>query len=313
MNTLATHLTDYLALRRSMGHKLDGPARQLPTLVEFCDRTGQGVLTTDLMLRWALTPTSTSQQSPMSSIPSHRIVAARGFARYMAGIDPATEVPAAGLINHHRPRKTPYIYTATEVTALLEAVPRITASAFRADTFRIMIALLSVTGMRIGEILNLKDSDVDRSRRTLLVTESKFGKTRLVPVHETTMTGITRYQRQRNKALPNRKASNVLLSMAGTAVFYSDACATFRRIVNTAGVGAGARRPPRMHDFRHTFAVRTLLRWYATGQDVTAKLPVLATYLGHRDPTSTYWYLSATPELLAHAVGMLEDTGKEQS
>lgn len=304
---LSRHLADYLALRRSMGHKLDDAARLLPGLVDYCADAGVDSLTVEMMLAWAQRPAA----RPGSSVHARRMTAARGFARYLSGIDPGTQVPPAGLISGRRPRTTPHIFTDAEVAALLAVIPAVIASPFKARTYRMVIGLLACTGMRIGEVLALHDTDIDEGARTLLVRESKFGKSRLVPVHATTMTAIAAYRAERDRVLPVRRDGNLLVSNAGTAVFYSQVGFEFRRMLDASGVGAAARRRPRLHDFRHTFAVRTLTDWYVNGDDVAVRLPVLSTYLGHRDPRSTYWYLTATPELLAHAAGMLAHHGQD--
>jgi len=303
---LGRHLSDYLALRRSMGHKLDDAARLLPGLVAYCAESGVASLTVEVMLAWAQQPAA----RPGSSVHARRLTAARGFARYLSGIDPGTCVPPAGLISSRRPRTTPHVFADAEVAALLAVIPTVIASPFKSHTYTMVIGLLACTGMRIGEVIGLHDTDIDGRARTLLVRESKFGKSRLVPVHATTMTAIDAYRGERDRALPMRRDRNLLVSNAGTALIYSQVGLAFRRMLDASGVGAVARRRPRLHDFRHTFAVRTLTDWYAHGDDVTTWLPVLSTYLGHRDPRSTYWYLTATPELLAHAAGMLDEHGR---
>lgn len=304
---LSRHLSDYLALRRSMGHRLDDAARLLPGLVTHCADAGIASLTVEVMLAWAQQPAA----RPGSSVHARRMTAARGFARYLSGIDPGTSVPPAGLISSRRPRTTPHVFADAEVVALLAVIPAVIASPFKSHTYTLVIGLLACTGMRIGEVIGLHDTDIDAGARTLLVRESKFGKSRLVPVHATTMTAITAYRGERDRALPMRRDRNLLVSNAGTALIYSQVGLAFRRMLDASGVGTAARRRPRLHDFRHTFAVRTLTDWYAHGDDVATRLPVLSTYLGHRDPRSTYWYLTATPELLGHAAGMLDEHGQE--
>jgi integrase/recombinase XerD len=302
MSVLASHVADYLALRRSMGYDLADAARLLPRLVAYCDRAGIESLTVESMLAWAQAPGAPAG----STVHGRRMTAARGFARYLSGIDPRTQVPAPGLISTRRTRPSPYIYTDDEVDAIIAAVPRVVTSPFKAHTYVMVIGLLAATGMRIGEVIGLHDTDIDTAAGTLLVRESKFGKSRLVPVHATTMTALTDYQGHRERELPARKAPNVLVSTAGTALIYSEVCRGFREAADRTLIGNGAWRRPRLHDFRHTFAVRTLTGWYASGDDVAARLPLLSTYLGHREPRHTYWYLSATPELLARAAGMLQ-------
>lgn len=155
--------------------------------------------------------------------------------------------------------------------------------------------------------------DIDWAARVLTIRESKFGKSRTVPVLESTLTALDRYAHTRDRLCPQPSASTFFVSMTGTRLIYQIIEQTFRRLCDSAGIGAGADRPPRIHDLRHTFAVRTLLGWYRAGDDIEARLPILSTYLGHRDPRSTYWYLSAAPELLALAATRLEDSGEVTS
>lgn len=135
----------------------------------------------------------------------------------------------------------------------------------------------------------------------LLIRESKFNKTRLVPLHPSCMQALAAYARLRDQLQPQAAVPAFFTSLNGTRLLYAVVQSTFRQLINDAGIGAGAPWPPRLHDLRHTMAVRTLLAWYRAGEDVQAKIPSLSTYLGHREPASTYWYLSAAPELLALA------------
>jgi integrase len=175
-----------------------------------------------------------------------------------------------------------------------------------AATHETLIGLLAVTGLRVGEAIRLDRADIDWTSAVLTIRESKFGKTRMVPVLDSTLTALDHYAQIRGRLCPQAGAASFFVSTAGTQLIYACVGQVFRRLRGRAGIGAGADRPPRIHDLRHTFAVRTLLGWYQAGEDVEARLPVLSTYLGHRDPRSTYWYLSAAPELLALAARQLE-------
>ena len=175
-----------------------------------------------------------------------------------------------------------------------------------AATHETLIGLLAATGMRVGEAIRLDRADIDCADAVLTIRESKFGKTRMVPVLGSTLTMLERYARTRDRLCPQTATASFFVSTAGTRLIYACAGQAFRRLRGRAGIGAGADRRPRIHDLRHTFAVRTLLGWYQAGDDVEARLPILSTYLGHRDPRSTYWYLSAAPDLLALAASQLE-------
>lgn len=171
-----------------------------------------------------------------------------------------------------------------------------------------LIGLLAATGMRVGEAIRLERPDVVWAEGVVVVRDSKFGKSRLVPLHPTTMTALADYAEQRDRLLPHPDSGTFFVSTVGVALWYTDVGRTFRKLLAATGVGARAPRRPRIHDVRHSFAVKTLIEWYRDGHDVQTRLPRLATFLGHRDPISTYWYLSAVPELLSLAAGRLEES-----
>ena len=228
------------------------------------------------------------------------MTAARGFARYLSGIDASTEVPPLGLMPRRAPWRRPFIYSAADIDALLEAARRTIVSPLRAATYQALIGLLAASGLRIGEAIKLDRSDLDRAQGVLLIRESKFGKSRLVPLHPSSMQALEGYARIRDQLQPRSAEPAFFVSLSRKRLLYAVVQLTFRQLIGNAGIGAGAPSPPRLHDLRHTF-VRTLLGWYRAGEDVQAKIPSLSTYLGHREPASTYWYLSAAPELLALA------------
>jgi integrase/recombinase XerD len=174
-----------------------------------------------------------------------------------------------------------------------------------AATHETLIGLLAATGMRVGEAIRLDRSDVDAANSVLMIRESKFGKSRQVPVLACTVAALDRYAQLRDRLCPHPATPSFFVSIRGTRMIYPVVQQIFRSLCDTAGVGANAATRPRIHDLRHTFAVSTLLAWYRAGEDVEARLPTLSTYLGHRDPRSTYWYLSAAPDLLALAAGRL--------
>ena len=146
--------------------------------------------------------------------------------------------------------------------------------------------------MRIGEAIKLDRGDVDWVQGVLLIRESKFGKSRLVPLHPSCMQALADYARLRDQLQPEAAEPAFFTSLNRKRLLYAVVQLTFRQLIEDAGIGAGAPWPPRLHDLRHSFAVRTLLGWYRAGEDVQAKIPSLSTYLGHREPASTYWYYS---------------------
>jgi integrase len=303
MSALARQLEDYLRLRRMLGHKLDDAARQLPWFVEHLDAAGGDYVTTTAALEWAL-----DRDWPAgSTVPGHRITAVRGFARYLAGIDARTEVPPPGLIRIPRTWRAPYIYSDEDVLALMNAAHRSIPQPLRAATYETLLGLLATTGLRIGEALRLDRDHVNTTDGLLVIRRSKFGKSRQVPLQPSTLDALERYQHCRRQLYPHPSTDAVFVSLRGTRVIYETVWPTFRRLCDQTGIGAGSAVTPRIHDFRHSFAVRTLLDWYRAGVDVASRLAWLSTYLGHGEPRYTYSYLSAAPELLAYAARLLDD------
>lgn len=300
MSALADAAREYLRLRNSMGHHLAEYHRQLPRFVAFLDAQGLPTVTIAAALAWAQGP----EVDPTTSIAPRRMTIARSFARYLAGIDDRTEVPPPGLIAKRHRWRPPFIYSPGDITALMAQAQHL--KPMPAATYETLIGLLAATGMRVGEAIRLDHGDIDWEEGILAIRESKFGKTRMVPVLDSTLTALQRYAQARDRLCPHTASASFFVSATGTRLIYQIVQRNFRRLCDRASVGADAEHPPRIHDLRHTFAVRTLLGWYRAGQDVQARLATLSTYLGHRDPRSTYWYFSAAPELLALAAGRLE-------
>jgi integrase/recombinase XerD len=300
MSPLEAALGDYLRLRRALGHKLDDAGRQLARFVAYLDDTGAETVTMETALGFVLDP----HLDPASTNPARRLTAVRGFARHLAGTDARTEIPPAGLVTYRARRRTPYLFSDDDVAAVVRCARASTPFPFRAETLTTLIGLLKVTGMRVGEAIRLDHCDIDWEDAVILVRNTKFGKGRNVPVSATTIEALATYAHQRDRTRP--ATTRFFVSLAGTPVAYSHFSLTFRNAVDAAGIGDGSPPRPRVHDLRHTFAVRTLLGWYRAGLDVEALLPRLSTYLGHREPRNTYWYLTATPELLGHAAARLE-------
>jgi integrase len=300
MSALADAARDYLQLRNSLGHDLAEHHRELPRLVVFLEAEGLPTVTVAAALAWAQGP----GVDPATSIAPRRMTIARGFARYLAGIDARTEVPPPGLIAGRRRWRPPFIYSPGDIEALMAQARQLTP--MPAATHETLIGLLAATGLRVGEAIRLDRADIDWAGAVLMIRESKFGKTRMVPVLDSTLDMLGNYARIRGRLCPQAATASFFVSTAGTRLIYACVGQVFRQLRDRAGIGAGAERRPRIHDLRHTFAIRTLLGWYQAGEDVEARLPILSTYLGHRDPRSTYWYLSAAPELLALAAGQLE-------
>jgi integrase/recombinase XerD len=301
MSALSDHASDYLRFRSALGHKLGDAHRLLPRYVAYLDAVGATTVTVETALTWA----RRSDADPASSVWMRRMTVARGFARHMAGVDPNTEIPPLGLVTFQQRRRAPFIYSEGDIDTLMALAHQTIRTPFRATTVATLIGLLAASGMRVGEALRLERSDVMWDDAVIVVRDSKFGKSRLVPLHTSTVEALAEYAKQRDQR-PPPTSPTFFVTTVGTAVSYCDVCHTFRKLVAAGGIGSQAPSPPRIHDIRHTFAVRTLVEWYLAGEDVQAWLPRLTTVLGHREPTSTYWYLSAVPELLWLAAARLE-------
>ena len=300
VTALEQYLADYLQLRHSLGHQLAEAGWLLPGFVAHLDACGLPTVTIEAALAWAQ-QAPVSPQGRVSTIGARRMTAARGFARYLSGIDPATQVPPLGLMPHRARWRQPFIYTTADISTLLEAARNTIASPLRAATYQTLIGLLASSGLRIGEAIKLDRADIDWAQGVLLIRESKFGKSRLVPLHPTSVQALDCYARLRDEFQPHPAEPAFFISLKRKRLLYAVVQETFRQLIDTAGIGAAAPSPPRLHDLRHSFAVRTLLGWYREQEDVQSRIPSLSTYLGHREPSSTYWYLSAAPELLALA------------
>jgi integrase len=308
MKALRGELADYLALRRSMGFKLRRAEKLLGQFVAHCEHVDAEVVTIEVALRWATLPDGAS-----TSWVCHRLGVVRAFSRYLALVDERTQVIPTNVVPHRPARATPFLYSEDQVLAMMAAA-RTFGSPMRQATFETIIGLLWATGMRIGEALGLDRRDVDLSGGVLTVRDSKFGKTRELPLHPSTTTALAGYARRRADWFPGDTTDAFFVSAAGTRVLYCNFHLGFKELVQRAGIAARSRScRPRPHDLRHAFAVRTLIGWYRDGVDVEASLPKLSTYMGHVMPANTYWYLSAAPELLALAASRLEVASEERS
>jgi integrase len=288
---------DYLALRRSLGFDIARIRWLLRDFARFIGRIEhRGPITVDLAARWAL-----SSHSSDPACAERRLWAVRQFARHLAAFDPATEIPPAGLFGRIARRNQPHIYSDAEITALLQECGRLRPhDGLRPRTYVALFSLLSSTGLRLSEACHLRRNDVDLCKGLLTVREGKFRKSRLVPLHPTTVQALIRYGARRD-ACRGAQRSEFFFHTDRTPTLERAAVEkTFSRLRDRLGwTTHGRARRPRIHDLRHTFAVRRLLRWYEEGVEVNQKILALATYLGHAKVTDTYWYLSAVPELMA--------------
>lgn len=285
MSVLTEALKDYLELRRNLGYKLENAARLLPRFVSWMDETGQSTITIHHAIAWCELPAA----PPGSTIWPRRMMAVRGFARYLSGIDPATEIPPIGLFPSQRQWRPPFVFTADNITALMELAQSTLDPRLPAATYSTLIGLLAVTGLRIGEAIRLDCADVDLDTGVVLVRDTKFGKTRNVPVQPSTVAALRSYATRRATHLPTAATNSFFVTVTGKRLLYPTVQSTFHSLCSEARIGVGSARHPHLHDLRHTFAVTTLINWYRSGVDVHARLPYLSTYLGHREPRFTYW------------------------
>lgn len=300
MNGLRVQVTDYLRLRRSLGYKLVEHERFLGQFLDYLDQVQATTMTVEHELTWARLPAGVSPRWHAA-----RLSAVRGFASWAHAFDPIVEVPPRGLLPLRTSRATPYLYSTNDISALLDAAARLVPR-LRAATFQTLIGLVSVTGMRAGEVIRADIADLDLSAAVLTVRGTKFGKSRRLPLHLSATDALRGYLQLRTDQSA-ATASALLVSAAGTRLTYGNVQRTFKSLTASAGVQPrSAACRPRLHDLRHTFAVNTLLEAYQSGADPAERLPLLSTYLGHTEPANTYWYLHAAPELLALAADRLD-------
>jgi len=303
MSSLRQVLEDYLRMRRALGYKLDGPDRQLDRFVTYLEQIGAQTVTIENAVAWAT--------QPAGADPGYwgaRLSVVRQFARHLKTLDATCEVPPTLLLSCRSHRAIPYPYTREEIVALMAAAARL-PSPLMAATYSTLLGLLAVSGLRLGEAIGLDRDDLDARHGLVRVIDSKFGKSREVPLHDTAMSALDAYSRRRDQLCPAPASDAFLLSTTGTRLLKPNIHRTFSRLKREVGLRPRSQRcRPRLHDLRHRFAVNTLIDWYREDVDVQARLPVLSTYMGHVEPRDTYWYLSAAPELLGLVARRLEPT-----
>lgn len=298
MSPLRQELDRYVATRRSLGFNLDTTARILRRFVEFADAQGAEHISSDLFLRWQQSFGHAGRQTWAA-----RFGVVRLFAQWLHGLDPAHEAPPRGLIPSHARRPRPYIYSADEVVSIIAAAAALPSPyGLRGWTYSTLFGLIAVTGLRISEALALNIGDADLEAGVLTIQRGKLGKARLIPLDPSVTKRLRAYVAERDRLLGRAPQP---LFVGGQGSRLSDCIARYNFAVacQTIGLRMAQRynrhgRGPRIHDLRHSFAVRTMLNWYRTGRDVAAEMHKLTTYLGHDKPENTYWYIEAVPELL---------------
>lgn len=305
MSRLRELMDGYLSTRRALGFKLTAPAKTLEAFVSWMDEHNEPTIRRDLATAWVSRFTRRTVPERLNHI--------RQFAEHVAWFDPDTEVPLVDGNPYGSHRSRPLIFTGEQTDRMLSAAGRLTPTV-RAASWQTLLGLLAVTGLRISEARNLNDDDItaDESGHGgwVRVTDTKFGKSRLIPLHQTTMTAIRKYQRLRDATFPVPKTTAVFVARRGTRIAGSTAGQTFQEIRAMAGLAGSATAPAaRLHDFRHSFATNTLIGHIRAAGDVDEMMPILSAWLGHVSPDSTYWYLSNTPELAAALAERLHQDG----
>ena len=306
MSAIRDSLVQYVAVRRALGTKFYEPAFALDHFVDLLEREGAEFITIDLALRWAMEP-KLAQRATWG----RRLSQVRGFAAWLSADDIRNEVPPKRLLNARRRRNSPHIYTDQEIDLLMTQAARLhSRTGMRALTYSTLIGLLVATGLRPSEAIGLNRSDVDLVNGILSIRESKFGKSRFVPIEESTRAALERYTQCRDRLCQQRSSDAFLIGERGMRLNGCSARSMFARISRVIGLRAPTEHGrnghgPRLQDFRHSFATGRLVEWYRAGLDVTRELPKLATYLGHVDVGLTYWYIEAVPELLQLAAKYL--------
>ncbi len=307
MSELRKSLEEYLSIRRKLGFKLQRAGKLLHDFVLFADTQGVSFITVELALRWA-----TQSKDCQTAWSAARLGIVRGFAQYQSAIDPRTQIPSQELLPYRYYRRPPYIYSNDEVIRLLKAAQQLQSPlGFRAAAYSSVLGLLAVSGMRISEPIGLNHKDVDLMHGIITVHQSRFGKSRLVPIHSSTKEALRKYEILRDKIFPKPQTKSFFISEQGTRLTHWTVRNTFIKLSRQIGLrGPHDSDGPRLHDFRHSFATKTLLDWYRKGMNVDQHMPELSAYLGHAHVSDTYWYLSAVPELMQLAAMRLEQTQK---
>jgi integrase/recombinase XerD len=309
--SLTLQIEPYLKLRRSLGFDLRTEERMLRRFTRFADQEMAAHIDTELFLRW-----EASQPHACASTRAARLTAVRLFAQWLSSFDPVHKVPPRGLLPNRMSRTRPYIYSEAELASILTAARELRSIyGLRGLTCSTLFGLIAVTGLRINEALVLAPTDLDVEQGVLRVRRGKLGKERLLPLDPTVVGQLVGYAAERDRLL-GRTPDAFFVTCKGTRLTDCSARYGFAQTCQRIGLRAHQRdfrhgRGPRIHDLRHTFAVRTMIDWYRTGKDPAREMIRLTTYLGHTSPENTFWYLEAVPELLDLAMARATAKGEE--
>jgi integrase len=308
--SLQTRVDDYLAERRRLGYQLHSQDTLLASFARYvASRHHRGPLTVELMADWA------RQDKWNRGTPGTwavRLALLRRFARYLKQFEPDTEVPDELIFGGKPGRVAPHIYREDEIVELLAAARTIgPRGSVRPATFETLFGLMASTGLRVSEAIHLRDADVDLKQNLLIVQQTKFAKSRQLPLHASIATALASYRRQRARHVATTVDTPFFISSRGRRLGQPlgerQAHRVFAALRDSLGwINRGAHDAPRLHDMRHTFAVRRVMLWHAEGTDVDQMMLALSTYMGHAEIKHTYWYLTGVPELMALAGGKFE-------
>lgn len=295
MNDLKSALNEYLTTRRALGFKLRDESNVLHQFLNFLEKKDASFITTGLAPEWATQP-----KNVLAAHWARRLSMVRTFARFWSATDPRTQIPPKGLLPFRYHRKPPYIYSDMEISRLLQAASRLRSkNGLRPATYGTLFGLIATTGMRISEPIALNTEDVDLTQGLLTIRRTKFGKSGLIPVHPSTRDKLLKYNELKFRIFPRPLGSGFFISEGGVRLTHWTVRHTFIKLSREIALrGPNDSHGPRLHDLRHTFAVKTLIKWYQSEVDIESRLPELSAYLGHTHVNDTYWYISAVPELL---------------
>lgn len=295
-STMTEQAQQYLEFKRKLGYQLDGEGKELLLFARYADQIGhKGPVTTEIAVLWAKLPKSAD---PVYWARRYDVV--RRFAKHRFLFDSRTEIPPKRLLGSSKRRLSPHIYSDEEIAALLQTASHLKPTdGLHPRTYVTLFGLLVSTGLRISEALNLAREDVDLKTNIITITRTKFKKSRLVPISSSASQALQDYLTFRDACHPGAKAERFFISENGISLNYRQVLYVFINLRPNLGWTDTGKRPPRIHDFRHTFAVRRLLKWVEEGKSLDRKILALSVYLGHAQVTDTYWYLSAVPALLA--------------
>lgn len=295
MNKLNQAVREYLTVRRQLGFSLRNVEVVLNSFVSFLKMKNADHITTQLALEFV-----TANPKASSSWQAKKLGVIRRFALYLHTFDTRTEIPSTELLPFSYHRRPPYIYTDRDIVNLLGIFQKnMTRGSIAVQTYYTLFGLIAVTGMRTGETLTLKGNSVDLKEGIITIYESKCRKSRKLPIHRSTIEALKHYCRCRNKYLGNKTSEYFFVNDHGSKLDAIHVRTSFKKACIKAGIGKEAKFCPRITDLRHYYSIKTLVNCYKNKINPETVIPILSMYLGHENPKYTYWYLTATEELMA--------------